>query len=100
MGLQRVGHDWATEQRDSDVENRYADTEREEEGGTWGVRSDIRRPPAERQVAAVQRRGLSSVPCDLERWEAGREGGGFKRAGICTHVADSLCGTAEINTTL
>ena len=56
-------------------------------------------------MAAAERRELSLVPCDDlvgtgEAMEAGigrevEEGGG-----ICTHIADTLCCTAESDTSL
>ena len=49
--------------------------------------------------AAAQHREISSVLCDhLAGWEGDTKGRGY--GDICIHIADSLCYTAETNTTL
>ena len=47
----------------------------------------------------MQPRELGPVLCDdLEGWKAGREAP--EGGDICIHIVDSLCCTAETNTTL
>ena len=84
-------------------------TQRVAESG-WGKRGDwdgwMRTAVCETDTwweAALEHRELSSVLyCDLDEWEGGGGGGRDVQEGgdICTHLADSLCCTAETNTTL
>ena len=37
---------------------------------------------------------------DLEKWDGGMEGRLRSGGDLCMHIADSLCCTAETNTTL
>ena len=78
----------------------------EGEGGTnMEIRFDINTIPCVKQTAsqepAVLHRELSSVLCDdLDGWD-GRGGREVREAaGICIRIADSLCCTAETDTTL